>query len=458
VDTLTFAEPFFKAIASRPYLLQIPMKPTKTTEHCLQSLVLVTDRILKDRASLGDYQIMEDGYYKREERIAALDSLHFWIDVAIKTQDHLPKALIDASHARHKNLFDLLRNEHSTLRISEGMHNGPTKSVIFSPDGQRIASTSDDAVVRLWNPYTGECTAEFGYRDHRGSAAYVSFSSDGQCYVATYTAGANATVVTMWNLDSKECVATLGGHTTPLSSFAFSGNHHRIVTGTSDGSVRIWDSHTCRCLAIGKDHTNWITSISLSPDGKYVASSSIDKTVKLWYAHTGRLSTTLFGHSDWIVMTEFSTDGKRVLTVDTRGDIRLWDTETSELLVSRYSPKPTILPEVFPLPWVFTLDSSRKWLVATSYESQEIVSGPIHQLPLMTRDDGLWPAPVASHGTMAVVGTKDGRVLIIDVRFEEFGPQRRYKDEGWAWQATAARVANSTEVSAFPHPRYSHFN
>ncbi|RDW71670.1 hypothetical protein BP5796_07704 [Coleophoma crateriformis] len=56
-------------------------------------------------------------------------------------------------------------------------HSGPVNSVAFSPDGQRLASASDDGIIQLWDAATGACQQTLeGY-------PYIStlfFGSDGQ--------------------------------------------------------------------------------------------------------------------------------------------------------------------------------------------------------------------------------------------------------------------------------------
>jgi len=62
------------------------------------------------------------------------------------------------------------------LQKLEG-HTDWVNSVAFSPDGQLLASVSDDQTVRLWNPATGEQLQKL--EGHTDWVSSVTFSPDG---------------------------------------------------------------------------------------------------------------------------------------------------------------------------------------------------------------------------------------------------------------------------------------
>jgi hypothetical protein len=57
-------------------------------------------------------------------------------------------------------------------------HEDSVYSVSFSPDGQTLASASDDQTIKLWKVETGEELLTL--TGHENSVLSVSFSLDGQ--------------------------------------------------------------------------------------------------------------------------------------------------------------------------------------------------------------------------------------------------------------------------------------
>ncbi|KAG1864608.1 WD40-repeat-containing domain protein, partial [Suillus tomentosus] len=70
-------------------------------------------------------------------------------------------------------------------------------------------------------------------------------------------------------------------------SVSFSPDGTRIVSGSSDDTVRVWDAATG--LPLGepfRGHTDSVWSVSFSPDGTRIVSGSNDSTVRVWDAAT----------------------------------------------------------------------------------------------------------------------------------------------------------------------------
>ena len=72
-------------------------------------------------------------------------------------------------------------------------------------------------------------------------------------------------------------------------------------------------------------HTSNVTSVAFSPDGRRIASSSFDRTVKLWETETGQEVFTIRGHTSGVLSVAFSPDGQAMVTGSIDCTSRIWD-------------------------------------------------------------------------------------------------------------------------------------
>ena len=146
-------------------------------------------------------------------------------------------------------------------------------SVAFHPSGDMLASSGGDAIVRLWNPETGEITKEFS--GHEEQVLSVAFD-DGNTLAS---AGADGGV-RLWNLET-ESSRVLAGHTGWVFSAAFHPNGEILASTGKDNSVRLWDSVAGTPLHVLERHTEWGRSIAVSRGG-ILASGGYDNVIHLW--------------------------------------------------------------------------------------------------------------------------------------------------------------------------------
>jgi WD40 repeat protein len=161
---------------------------------------------------------------------------------------------------------------------------------------------------------------------HESWVRSVAFSPDGKKIISS----SSDRTVKIWDIQGN-LLAVLTGHTHPVTSVAVSPDGQTIVSGSDDKTIRIWDiSGQERGQFFG--HKNVVTSVAFSPDGKTIASGSLDQTIRIWDV-SGQPLGVLKGHEDIVTAVAFSPDGKMIISGSRDHTIRLWDISGQPLRV-----------------------------------------------------------------------------------------------------------------------------
>ena len=233
------------------------------------------------------------------------------------------QTLASASDDETVRLWDV---ESGQTKAALQGHTGAVSSVSFSPDGQTLASAGDDETVRLWDVESGQTKAAL--QGHTGAVSSVSFSPDGQ----TLTSASRDMTVRLWDVESGQQITLIGGW---VYSVSFSSDGQTMAGGTGRGTIRLWDVESGQQKTIFKDHEGVVTSVSFSPDGQTLASASRDKTVRLWDVESGQQKAALQGHTRTVSSVSFSPDGQTLTSASEFDEtVRLWDVESGLLEAS----------------------------------------------------------------------------------------------------------------------------
>jgi WD40 repeat protein len=86
----------------------------------------------------------------------------------------------------------------------------------------------------------------------------------------------------VWDLESRQELRTLRGHTHPVYAVAVTPDGKQVVCGSADYTLKVWDLASGQELRSLSAHTSGVNSVALTPDGKQAISASSDETVRVW--------------------------------------------------------------------------------------------------------------------------------------------------------------------------------
>lgn len=72
-------------------------------------------------------------------------------------------------------------------------------------------------------------------------------------------------------------------------------------------------------------HAYWVSSCAVTPDGRRVVSASSDQTLKVWDPESGRALATLEGHVGRVSVCAVTPDGRRVVSASWDQTLKVWD-------------------------------------------------------------------------------------------------------------------------------------
>lgn len=201
-------------------------------------------------------------------------------------------------------------------------HTDEVNTIAFSPDGQQLASGSDDQTIKIWNLNQRQELSTL--RGHTNWVYSVAISPNSQ----TLVSGSKDKTVKVWNLNTAQQPRTLIGHTSYVDAVAISPNGQKIASGSYDKTIKIWNLKTGEELRTLKGHLTEVLSVAISPDSQTLASSSTDKTIKIWNLNTGQELHTLKGHTDDVNSVAFNPNGQELASASDDKTIKIWNPKT----------------------------------------------------------------------------------------------------------------------------------
>jgi WD40 repeat protein len=190
------------------------------------------------------------------------------------------------------------------LRTLTGHTSGACHPV-FSPDGKRLASGSEDLSLRVWDVATGR--EELTLTGHQNGVWTVAFDPEGKRLVSADAGG----TIKVWD-GRGELLSTFAGHTNGVHHLAFSPSGKRLATVSDDGTCKIWDARLWKEIRALPGNGKSFWSVAWSRDGKVLAAGGENEVI-IWTADTYKVLHPL-KNTDGSGLLAFTPDGRTLLT------------------------------------------------------------------------------------------------------------------------------------------------
>ncbi len=201
-------------------------------------------------------------------------------------------------------------------------HADPVTCLAFSPDGQTLATGSDDKTVKLWDRATGKETRTLP--GHADAVQALAFSTDG-----TKLAIAAGRTIKWWDPSTGKELATLNEQDGAIRALAVSPDGRSLASGSDDGTIRVQDLAEPGKLIVLKGHAGPVRALTYAADGT-LASGGDDATVKIWEPAQARERHTLTGTKGAVLALAFSPTGRSLVSAGDDGNIHIWDPVTGQ--------------------------------------------------------------------------------------------------------------------------------
>ena len=299
---------------------------------------------------LGKGNIQKVLYSPNGEYIAVNSSIGIWI--------------YDANTGETLRLFS---NEDSQIDLIE-----------FSPDGSTLSYFDRSHFVHMIDTSTWKIVKSIPL--YESSIRSVQFSPDRNTIITAKSDYSKKDyTMTLWDINTGELKTTFKGHTSTISSMAFSSDGETLVTGSWDRSVRIWDVATGENRYTFKKHSDGVARIQFYPHSNIFAAVGYNRSgVYKWDIGTG----SFLGEVSIPITSKstFSSDGT-LIAIAQSSNLSLWDFQSEEKL--------------------FELTSHTKYILTLTFspDDRTLVSGGYDELSFWDVTTGIQKLSILGHTT-----------------------------------------------------------
>lgn len=157
-------------------------------------------------------------------------------------------------------------------------HEKDINAVCISPDGNIVASGSQDRTIKLWDVNTGKLLNVC--RGHKRGIWSVTFSDVDKIIASASGDG----TIRVWNVNNGSCLRTMEGHvsTGGVVKVCFMSRGRQIVSGGGDGVMKVWSTRSGECDFSTEVGNERLWGVDVIDEGDRLVSGDGDGSVLIW--------------------------------------------------------------------------------------------------------------------------------------------------------------------------------
>jgi WD40 repeat protein/predicted dehydrogenase len=209
-------------------------------------------------------------------------------------------------------------------------HKAYVTALSLSPDGKQLASSSEDATVRLWNLETGE--SKIFMQEEEDPVMGVAFSHDGKLIATASGDDTRPTqpgLIKLWNATNGEFIKEFEKHLRVATGVTFSPDDSKLASTSQDEIVYIHDVKSGKLVQFYEEHGRPTNAVRFMPSGNELISIAGGRAVgkneiHVWSIKTGKTIAKAEDHKGPVLAVAISADGKHIVSASRDNTAAVW--------------------------------------------------------------------------------------------------------------------------------------